>query len=201
MGYGSEKMCADPVACLQSLSGLGAIRVCQAQLTTESLSRVYGVVGFTGTSFVLSDVVVVDRVIRKLNRVVLLEPVADVVDGRGVVRRGRVQQHAPFRLAQVPFLEDHAAAMDHDPRQLEHPLLVLAGGVDRHVGVGSDTQMPLVGEAQHAGGGGPRDDGDLVERVLALQIPQTHPSRTPGGSLASTSSRRVRSMSSAMICG
>ena len=94
------------------------------------------------------------------------------------------------RLADLALLDDHAAGLDHEPRQLEHRLLVLVRRVDRDVGIGAGAEMPLVLEAQNLGRAAAGDDADLVERVLALQVATASSARGPAaGSVLSTSRR------------
>ena len=62
-----------------------------------------------------------------------------------------------------------AAGFDHVPRQLEHRLLVLVRRVDRDVGVGAGAEVALVLQAEDPGRAGAGDDGDFVQRVLAVR--------------------------------
>ena len=62
------------------------------------------------------------------------------------------------------------AALVHVPRAREHRFLVGALLVHGDVGVGTDAQVTLVLEAERPRGTGAGDDGDLAERVLALQV-------------------------------
>ena len=62
------------------------------------------------------------------------------------------------------------AALVHVPRAREHRLLVGALLVDGDVAVGAHAQVALVLEAQRPRGTGASDDGDLAERVLAVQL-------------------------------
>ena len=96
---------------------------------------------------------------------VALEVVFDVL----VVRGPHVQPAARRRPPQLAFLDDEHAALDDVPRRREHPRDVGVRLVDGDVGVGADAEMSLVAQAEQPRRTRARDDGDLVQRVLARE--------------------------------
>ena len=75
-------------------------------------------------------------------------------------------------VADLAFLDDDLAALDDVARIAEHLLAVRVLVVDRDVRIGADAQVPLLRQPERPRRAGRRDDGDLVERVFAVEFRQ-----------------------------
>ena len=115
-------------------------------------------------------------IVLERHRVRLLEERADEVLDPAVVG-GRTMNSRPSVTADDVTLLDHdLSALDHIPRIREQePALVRLLGIDRHVGIGADTQMALLRQAQRTRRTRRRDDRDVIQRVLPVEIRQHNP--------------------------
>ena len=106
------------------------------------------------------------------DRVVALEPGADVRHRGLVVPRFDAHGRAVGGQADFAALDDQRAGLEHIPRQLEHRPAVGLRRVDGDVRVRPDAEVPLVLQAQHPRRPGAGDDGDFRQRVLAVEVGQ-----------------------------
>ena len=120
-----------------------------------------------------------DRVIPPPDRVRLLEPFLDVRLDVAVVFGSDMQRLSVSFFADLALLDDDPARLDDEARQLEHRLLVRVRRVDRDVGVGPRPEVSLVLQSQDSSRAGPGDDGDLRQRVLAVEARRGRSARAP----------------------
>jgi len=112
------------------------------------------------------------RVVGEADGVEILEERLDDLLDRGVKVRRDVQEASLVVHTELVVLDDELAVLDHVPRRREHLLLVVVRLVDRDVGVRPDAEVPLAGEPEESCGPRARDDRDLVERVLPVEVAQ-----------------------------
>ena len=109
-------------------------------------------------------------IVRELHAVVVLEQrFQGGVDARVVL--GADPQQAPrIRRAQFAVLDDRPAVLDDVAGRGEHRLAIGAVVVDRDVGVGAHAEVALVAQPEQPRRPGARDDRDLLQRVLAIEV-------------------------------
>src|SRR5262249_21864997 len=120
----------------------------------------------------MRQVLELHRIVGILDRVEVAEPLPDLRFDSRVEGRLDVERPALRVPADLPVLPAHLARLDDVPRGGEGGLAVRVDVVNRDVGIGSRPQMPLVPEAEEAGRRRPRDDDDLGEAVLPVQVGQ-----------------------------
>ena len=122
-----------------------------------------------------------DGIVVERHRVGLLEERPDEVLDRRVVRGADDELPALRSTADhIPFLDDDLAALDHVPGiREEKSVLVRLLGIDRHVGIGADAEVPLVRQSQGTRRARRRDDGDFEQRVLPVEIRRARSAAAP----------------------
>ena len=92
----------------------------------------------------MRQVMLFHRVIGELNGVIRLEPFLDVRQHAFIVVRGDVQCRAVHFRADFALLDDDAARLEDEARQLEHRALIGGRRVNGHVRIGADAEMTFV---------------------------------------------------------
>src|SRR5206468_8704954 len=137
------------------------LRVDPSELSVDSSARPYLRMA---QPFDLHGIVV------ERDRIDLLKQRAQVVLDV-LVTGGMNDELAPIRdVTHVSFFDDDLAAFDHVARIGKQKAVIRPLRVDRHVRIGPDSQVALPRQSERARRAGGRDDGDLRQRVLSIEV-------------------------------